>query len=281
MSASESAWRFAMTAWQHSAQDSNCYQGKRHRPTKPKPGWGRTEGEERGERRKGKKEGRQEGGSRRLTHQESCECDHCVGFRLPRTIIFGTFWLLGAPVPTPYYLWGPCYSRPTVHVYVSKIVSMGFFYRPLAAKKQTIFSVFWTSAFSDVDSWRQSGKVEHRCTTTNSIHQTASKSFLYYEAFMAKSGTQTLMFKSVTDKQKKLDFFRCPNGGWNLSPINLDGFENSDVQWRTHMCLNSHIIVIELFWDICIVRDESSLISVDQATVDLKVSCLGLKDKFL
>ena len=30
-----------------------------------------------------------------------------------------------------------------------------------------IFAVFWTSAFSDVDSWRQSEKVEHRCTTTN------------------------------------------------------------------------------------------------------------------
>ena len=26
---------------------------------------------------------------------------------------------------------------------------------------------FWTSAFSDVDSWRQSEKVEHGCTTTN------------------------------------------------------------------------------------------------------------------
>jgi len=29
------------------------------------------------------------------------------------------------------------------------------------------FLPFWTSAFSDVDSWRQFEKVEHGCTTTN------------------------------------------------------------------------------------------------------------------
>ena len=43
----------------------------------------------------------------------------------------------------------------------------------------------------------------------------ASKSFLYSNAFMAKSGAQTLTFKSVTDKQtnKKLNLFGCPSGG--------------------------------------------------------------------
>ena len=59
-----------------------------------------------------------------------------------------------------------CYSLPTADAYVSKFVSIGLFYRPLAAKTP-IFAVFWTSAFSDVDSWRQSEKVEHGCTTTN------------------------------------------------------------------------------------------------------------------
>jgi len=50
---------------------------------------------------------------------------------------------------------------------------------------------------------------ENGCRTT----KTASKSFLFSNAFMAKSCTQTLMFKSVTthretDKQKKLyDFW--------------------------------------------------------------------------
>jgi len=75
------------------------------------------------------------------------------------------------------------------------------------------FAVFWTSAFSDVANWYQSQKVEHGCTTTNR----ASKSFLYSNAFKAKSGAQTLTFKSVMDKQtnrqtKKLNVFGHPGG---------------------------------------------------------------------
>ena len=34
-------------------------------------------------------------------------------------------------------------------------------------RKTPIFAVFWTSAFSDVATWHQSQKVEHRCTTIN------------------------------------------------------------------------------------------------------------------
>jgi len=34
-------------------------------------------------------------------------------------------------------------------------------------RKTPNFAVFWTSAFSDVDNWQQSEKVEHGCTTTN------------------------------------------------------------------------------------------------------------------
>ena len=49
-------------------------------------------------------------------------------------------------------------------------------------------------------------------------YPTASKSFLYSNAFMAKSGAQTLTFKSVRDKQtnrqtKKLIVFGHPGGG--------------------------------------------------------------------
>jgi len=46
-------------------------------------------------------------------------------------------------------------------------------------------------------------------------YQTASKLFLYSNAFMAKSGAQSLMFKSVTNKQtdtKKLNIFGHPSG---------------------------------------------------------------------
>jgi len=46
-----------------------------------------------------------------------------------------------------------------------------------------------------------------------------SKSFLYSNAFMVKSGAQSLTFKSVTDRQtdkqtdKKLNVFGHPSGG--------------------------------------------------------------------
>jgi len=69
-------------------------------------------------------------------------------------------------------------------------------------EKNPIFAVFCTSAFSDVANWHQSQKVEHGCTTTKTFpYPTASKSFLYFNAFMAKSGAQTLTFKSVTNRQ--------------------------------------------------------------------------------
>jgi len=46
-------------------------------------------------------------------------------------------------------------------------------------------------------------------------YPTVSKSFLYANAFMAKSGAQSLTFKSVTDRQidKKLNVFGRPGGG--------------------------------------------------------------------
>jgi len=63
-------------------------------------------------------------------------------------------------------------------------------------RKTLIFAIFWTSAFSDVANWHQS----HGAQLQTFLCPTASKSFLYYNAFMAKSGAQTLTFKSVTDK---------------------------------------------------------------------------------
>ena len=116
-----------------------------------------------------------------------------------------TIW--GAPVSTPFYRYGPnlvCYSRPAVYAYERNFVSFGLFCRPLATKNPEFLSYFaicWTSAFSGVANWQQSDKVEHRCTTTNLPYLTASKSFLYSNAFMAKSGAESLTFKSVTNKQ--------------------------------------------------------------------------------
>jgi len=84
-------------------------------------------------------------------------------------------------------------------------------------RKTPIFAIFSTSAFSGVASWQQCEKFEHGCTTTNFPYPTLSKSILYSNAFTAKSGTQTLTFKSVTDRQtdrqKKLNVFGHPGGG--------------------------------------------------------------------
>jgi len=113
------------------------------------------------------------------------------------------FDFLGASVPTPFYRLGPnvvCYSRPKVYAYTSNFVSIGLFCRLLLAKTPN-FCRFWTSAFSVVANWQQSDKVEHGCTTTNLPLSKASKSFLYSNAFMAKSDAQSLTFKSVTNRQ--------------------------------------------------------------------------------
>jgi len=73
---------------------------------------------------------------------------------------------------------------------------------------------FWTSAFIGVANWQQSEKVEHSAQVQTFPYPTVSKSFLYSNAFMAKSGAQSLTLKSVTNKQtnKKLDVFGCPGG---------------------------------------------------------------------
>jgi len=56
-------------------------------------------------------------------------------------------------------------------------------------------------------------------------YPTASKSFLYSNAFMAKSGAQTLTFKSMTDKQtdkmKNSTFFATPAAGEIRAQPNL------------------------------------------------------------
>jgi len=94
----------------------------------------------------------------------------------------------------------------------------------LCWRKTPIFAVFWTSAFRVVASWQQSDKVEHGAQTFP--YSTASKSFLYSNAFIAKSGAQSWTFKSVTNKQtdkhtKNSTFFGHPGGGLNPSPIKL------------------------------------------------------------
>jgi len=103
--------------------------------------------------------------------------------------------------------------------YVPNFVSIGLFCRPLAAIK-TNFSVFWTSAFCGVANCGQSDKFEYGCTTTN-------QGIKIVNTFMAKSGAQSLMFKSVTNKHTKTQRF------WLLRRR-----VNSDIHqsWHRGMC---------------------------------------------
>ena len=121
-----------------------------------------------------------------------------------------------------------CYSRAMVYAYVPNFVSGGLFCHPLAAKNAN-FCHFWTSAFSGVVNWQQCEKVENGCATTNLPYPTASKSFLYSNVFIAKSGAQSLTFKSVTnrqtnrqtDKQKNSTFLAAPAACEIRAPPNL------------------------------------------------------------
>ena len=165
----------------------------------------------------------------------------------------GKFGLFGVSVPTPFYLWRPnlvCYSWPIAHVYVSKFVLIGLFYRPWRRRTP----IFWTSAFSDVDNWRQSEKVEHGCTSTilplpNDIKIISVFQRLHGEIGRKKNSdvqkrdvTKIVTDrKSVTDKKankkkkekektKRLNVYRHPAGGWNPSPtkvcIKIEGLEH-------------------------------------------------------
>jgi len=81
-----------------------------------------------------------------------------------------------------------------------------FILSPSSSDKTLIFPFFWTLAFCGVANCRQSDKVEYGCTTTN-------QGIKIVYAFMAKSGAQTLKFKSVTNKHtQKLNVFGRSDG---------------------------------------------------------------------
>ena len=104
----------------------------------------------------------------------------------------------------------------------SQISSLSVYFVALWRQKPQISTISLTSAFCGDVSWQRSEKVEHGCTTTS-----VSTSFLYSNAFMTKSGAQSLTFKSVTNRQidkqtdKKLNVFRRPGGGRNPIPMKL------------------------------------------------------------
>ena len=103
-------------------------------------------------------------------------------------------------------------------------VSIGLFYRPLAEKTPN-FCHFWTSAFSDIDSWRHSQKVEHGCTTTNLLLSNGIKIIYVLQRLHGEIGrinsdvqkrdgqTKRDGQKSMADRQKTQRFFATPAAG--------------------------------------------------------------------
>ena len=94
-----------------------------------------------------------------------------------------------------------CYSRPTVYAYVPNFVWIGLFCRPLAAKNPQFLRFFGLRHLVLSPIGNSLTKLNTGAQLQTFPYQTVSKSFLYSNAFMAKSCAKTLTFKSVTNKQ--------------------------------------------------------------------------------
>jgi len=141
-----------------------------------------------------------------------------------KTTILGNFLtFLGAPVPHPFYRRGPdfvCYSRPTDYGrrLPAKFHLDRFILSSCGGEKPQFLPFFGIRHLVVSLVGSNLRKLNTGAQVQAFPYPMASKSFLYSNAFMAKSGAQPLMFKSVTNKQtdkqtKKLNVFGFPGGG--------------------------------------------------------------------
>jgi len=105
-----------------------------------------------------------------------------------------------------------CYSRHTVYIHLQNFVSIGLFCRPLVTKTPNFCCFFGHRHLVMSPIGINVRKLSMGAQLQTFPYPTASKSFLHSNAFIAKSGTQTLTFKSVTDRQtdKKTQRFWPP-----------------------------------------------------------------------
>ena len=96
----------------------------------------------------------------------------CSLYRLPvaQNHNFGQILTFGGllyrpPITDQSQIW--CVTADPQLTFTCQNLSLSVYSVALWRRKPPIFVVFWTSAFSDIDIWRQSEKVEHGCTTTN------------------------------------------------------------------------------------------------------------------
>ena len=150
------------------------------------------------------------------------------------------FWelLYRPPITDESQIW--CATADLQQTFTCQNFSRSVYSIALRQRKTLIFAVLWTSAFSDVDSWRQSEKVEHGCTTTNlplsngiiiisllqrlqgEIGRTnydvqkCDVTSMTEKAWQKKCDGQT----SVTDRHKNSTFFSAPVADEIRSPPN-------------------------------------------------------------
>jgi len=138
---------------------------------------------------------------------------------------------MGAPIhqicPFPWGIWtshvtrdafGPCESttqtalRSVQIAYTPNLVSIGLFCRLLLAKNPNFCRFFGLQHLVLLPIGRSLRKLNTGAQLQTFPYPTASKSFLYSNAFMAKSSAQSLTFKSVTNKKtnKKTQRFWAP-----------------------------------------------------------------------
>jgi len=125
-----------------------------------------------------------------------------------KNTILGKSWHLGAPVPTPFYRRGPnlvCYSDQQC-TFTCQKSSRSVYSVALRQRKKTNLCRFLDIGMSTVGG--NLSKLNTGAQLQTFPYLTASIPFLYSNAFMAKSGEQTLTFKSVTDRQKTQRFPR-------------------------------------------------------------------------
>ena len=105
---------------------------------------------------------------------------------------------------------GQMYSRRTVYAYVPNFVSIGLFCRPLLAKNPQFLWFFGLRHLVLSPIGNSLTNLNMGAQLQTFPYPAASKSFLYSNTFMAKSGAQSLTFKSVTNKHTKTQRFWPP-----------------------------------------------------------------------
>ena len=101
-----------------------------------------------------------------------------------------------------------CYSKPTLYAYMPNFVWIGLFCHPLLAKTPN-FCRFLVRHLVLSPIGNSLTKLNTDVQLQTFPYPTASKLFLYSNAFMAKSGAQSLTFKSVTNRQTNRQKTQC------------------------------------------------------------------------